>query len=249
MRLGLSCSSYGITCAVAALLFGFAARADAANLARLRVATTGAVVEPAGQDVVVNSCKSTFTIRDAATATHLPQLAAEFGADAYGVCALNTFRALDVGANVGAFALQVLLAHPEAHVFSVEPLAENRVFYLHNMRVNGIPPERYTLLEGGLSSDGRPFRIAYNANNSFGSQRTDGAGGVGSEGAAIVRTTTLDALLVELGPVEVLKLDCEGCEYEVMFSSRLLLDPAWVGSFKGDAHGCGCSAAGARRRN
>lgn len=128
-------------------------------------------------------------------------------------------------------------------MYSVEPVEENRAFYMHNMRANGIARDRYTLLEGGLSSDGRPFRVAYNASNSFGSQRTDG------DAAVVVRTTTLDALLAEVGPVDMLKLDCEGCEYEVMFSSRLLLDPAWVGSFKGEAHGCGCSATGAQRRD
>ncbi len=220
-----------------------AARALAApTLARLHVADAASFpTSPPGRDVQVTSCGVAFTVRDAESSSHLEQLAREFGADQYGLCGTNLTRAaLDVGANVGAFALQVLLAFPGAHVYSVEPLPENRAFYVHNMRANGVPAERYTLLEGGLSSDGRPFRISYDASNSFGSQRREGGGGGsggGDAGSHVVRTTTLDTLLDEVGPVDVLKLDCEGCEYEVLMSSRHVLDPAWVRLLKGEAHG------------
>ena len=191
------------------------------------------------QDFQFKGCKGEMiTIRESIHARHLQQLKKEFEDDGYGICNLHLNKVLDIGGNVGAFALQVLLNNPNVKIYSLEPLPVNQEYYKYNMKINKIDPDRVVFIGNGISSDGRSYYVKYNTSNSFSSQRYDNIQTTNS-GVTFynINTTTLDRLLYMIGPIDLLKMDCEGCEYEAMFSSKYLLNPSWVRIIKGEAHG------------
>lgn len=135
---------------------------------------------------------------------------------------------VDIGANVGLFSMAAALSYPEAHVYALEPLAYNYRNLLTNVAVNNISNVRCFNL--GTSDDrGSPRSLTvFLAKNSGGasafSTRTSARQHVGLLRQRLARMTSLDAFMAEqqLPHISLLKIDCEGCEYETLLTSRQL---------------------------
>jgi FkbM family methyltransferase len=84
-------------------------------------------------------------------------------------------------------------------------------------------------LNMGVSSDGRDVQLSYDSSNSGGTSAF--AAAAGSE-RRLARTVTLDGFLAAfcIGEVEFVKIDCEGCEYEVLASGAAPPTSIKVGS-------------------
>lgn len=132
--------------------------------------------------------------------------------------------AIDVGANVGA-ATHALLSRGMSHVFAVEPFAANARRIRMNLQQWG---GRYTLLEAAawISPESPPSiplfardddRLNTGNYNCF----------VPSDHKALVKAVPFDdvvrsAAASPSGRVRLVKIDAEGAEYPILFSSRLL---------------------------
>lgn len=133
---------------------------------------------------------------------------------------------LDVGAHIGTVAIALLLDNPKARAIAVEPLPENIECIERNAASAGVA-DRLTVIAGAFGTS----RIAYgpDVHRYIGNLGTLAAGGKArhAKGAETVKVPelTLSGIIEQYGPIDVLKADCEGCEWS------LLADPA-IGSVR-----------------
>jgi FkbM family methyltransferase len=144
--------------------------------------------------------------------------------DEYGLGTLPPLSgvAVDVGAHVGSVALALLADHPDLHVIAVEPLPENVELIRRSAQLNQWT-DRLTIFSGGIAK-GKTTGIDYDfqGNDNLRNHRFIGGMKSGSE----VPHETIEVPAVTLTKLlkgrtcELLKHDCEGCEW------ALLDDPA-----------------------
>lgn len=127
---------------------------------------------------------------------------------------------LDVGAHVGLFASYVGLRYPEVSVHAFEPFPDN--FELLRANVGRSGASNVRIYPFAVSGDGRLLKMATNPENSGGATchsltLTYGA-------ADMIPSATLDAVFDALGieRCKLLKIDCEGSEYEILLATRSL---------------------------
>ncbi len=120
---------------------------------------------------------------------------------------------IDIGGNIGMFAVFVATRQPDVRVFSFEPFPSNAAYFTKNTghkkltgiklqekAVTGKPGTRFLNISDvwsshSLGSNGNPFR------------------------SIEVKCTTLNDILDETGRCNLLKTDCEGSEYEILYST------------------------------
>jgi len=152
--------------------------------------------------------------------------------DEYGLADLTIplgATVLDVGAYIGAFTIAAV-AEFSCNVTAIEPVVENIVQLAHNVGMNGmlqnvemrrvaVGHDRYTTV-----------RLGYQGLNSF-------VGNLG-EGPAKkkrrVRSVSLTDLVNDIGPVALMKVDCEGCEWDFLDDPALGQIATIVGELHGD---------------
>ena len=122
-----------------------------------------------------------------------------------------TSRVLDIGAHVGAFSCALARAVPGARVTAVEPSAD-RVAYLHrNVARNELEGRVTTVQAAVASQSGRrhlsPVGVLAATPDS-------------DAGGEQVATIAFEELLADSrGPIDLVKMDCEGSEYEIFESA------------------------------
>lgn len=127
---------------------------------------------------------------------------------------------VDVGAHIGTVAIAILMDNPQARVIAIEPIAENCAMIRATAEANRLS-NRLTVIEGAIGATSIPYDFtgsSYASDNRY-------IGGMASEAEtaqaiAEVPAVTLTEIVAKYGPIEALKLDCEGCEHSA------LADPA-----------------------
>ncbi len=123
---------------------------------------------------------------------------------------------LDVGAHIGVFALKISeLVHDDCRIYVLEPERENHALLSRNIKLNkkkniialnyavaGLTGRRNLIISG----DNHAAHSFYFGNDKLSKQ--------------IVRTVTLEKLVegYKLPHIDLLKLDCEGAEYEILLN-------------------------------
>jgi FkbM family methyltransferase len=122
--------------------------------------------------------------------------------------ALHTI--VDVGAHVGTFTVWASLRSPRAHILAVEPNPETFAFLERNIRDNGLQ-DRVIAVNAAVGTEPGTGTLEL-VEHSLGTRlaRT-------GNGTVKVKVQTIPSLLVAagMGDVDLLKVDCEGMEYEV----------------------------------
>ena len=136
---------------------------------------------------------------------------------------------LDVGAHVGAFAVNVALARPDTRVECYEPSPDTAAFLRDNVAANGLSDRvrvhQFALAatEGTALLDDNSGGSVHNGLIKSEHRLVDGDDAAGGRAAVAVSTTTFGrASATAPRPFDVVKLDCEGGEYELVYAS----DPA-----------------------
>jgi FkbM family methyltransferase len=134
-----------------------------------------------------------------------------FAREDYGPIPLGS-TVVDVGANTGILSLYAI-SKGAAHVFAYEPNNESFAHLEHNIQRNGltsrIHPQRVAVTGAGEGSV--KFPVGSSAYNAILPADAEGA-------FEWVPTTSLERIVRDnqLERVDLLKLDCEGAEYEII---------------------------------
>ncbi len=142
-----------------------------------------------------------------ATGTLPGTLAEVFVRRRYG--SVDRFRSIvDVGANVGSFALYAAQSSPEARIFCYEPEHRNFELLTTNLRINGLEG-RVAAFQRAVGSIGGPRTLAVSVSqlNAFDYLRDGGS-------HQVVGCTTLRDIRTAHGldTLDLLKMNCEGAE-------------------------------------
>lgn len=120
---------------------------------------------------------------------------------------------IDIGGNIGVFAAFVAVQDPNIKVFSFEPFPENAEYFERNISSSKL--KNVTLYQKAVA--GKVGTRTLRVSDSW------VAHSLGSEGSAAntieVECVPLDDVLKETGYCSLLKIDCEGSEYEIFESA------------------------------
>lgn len=128
-------------------------------------------------------------------------------------------HALDIGAHVGTFACWFTSVHPQVTIDCYEPSATTSGFLRRNVEQNGLG-DRITVHESALA--GEPGWATFDDNGAgSGMNGLVQGGATASRGTATkVATETFDeAVATASAPVEFVKMDTEGGEYDLVYAS------------------------------
>lgn len=133
---------------------------------------------------------------------------------------------LDVGSHVGAFTINLATRRSDLRVDCFEPSPVSAGYLRRNIDINGLA-DRVKVHEQAMAGeagsavleDSTPGSV-HNGLVRDGHRLVDGDDALGKRRAIEVETTTFDAAIANAqGPVDVVKMDCEGGEYELVYAS------------------------------
>ena len=107
-----------------------------------------------------------------------------------------------------------------------EPLPENYRRLVLNIERNGLTGKVHPF-NLAVTGDGRDVTITTDMTNSGGNSIYDG-------GEISAKSITLPEILAEVGKVDLLKIDCEGAEFEILSDVEILRGN--VGVIRGEVH-------------
>jgi FkbM family methyltransferase len=131
---------------------------------------------------------------------------------------------LDIGANVGLFSIWISLSVPSAKVFAFEAASDNFLALAENVRSNrlkGVSAHHYAVSDGA-STHATLYRGVHGGIHSIRPEYRNWDPSPGSaRKTEKVRAITLERILrrFKIESVDYMKLDCEGAEYEILFST------------------------------
>jgi FkbM family methyltransferase len=143
---------------------------------------------------------------------------------------------VDIGAHVGLFSMYLAKRWPCVTVYAFEPFPENFVNCAENLRLNNVI--NVVLSQKAISGDSRPLDMASSPHNSGGASAIESTFGSN----AIVRgipSMTLDEVFSvhAIDHCRLLKIDCEGMEYEVLLGAGVLEKVEYLA---GEFHASAC---------
>ncbi len=120
---------------------------------------------------------------------------------------------VDIGAGLGDFTILAAKSCPQGMVHAYEPLEDSYRLLMHNLALNGA--DNVTQYQLAVSGDPGGTAVAGSEKTAVSTRFRAG------EGAGEVRTTHLAQVLGRLpeGRCDLLKIDCEGCEYDFLMSA------------------------------
>ena len=129
-------------------------------------------------------------------------------------------HAVDIGGYVGSVAIGLAIDNPDLRVTIVEPVPANAALIRENIARNNVG-DRVTLIEGAASGDHDPVTIWYGYR---GNESAEHHAFVGNSTLAYVdggmlpheEITYTPVTLADLGPIDFLKIDCEGGEWSIL---------------------------------
>ena len=138
--------------------------------------------------------------------------------------------AIDVGAHIGAVTVPLLIDNPELRVVAVEPVFENLIMLRKNIEENGVG-DRATVLPIACGEDEMvSIRHGWKGRHRhIGNLDTGGK----FDHADQVLSMPLSRIRSGIGsrPISLLKLDCEGCEWQVLADPAIAYCERIVGEF------------------
>ena len=120
---------------------------------------------------------------------------------------------VDIGANMGSFAIYAARCCPDAKIYCYEPHPENFKFLMQNIVVNSLEQRLKAVQSAVAATSGeRTFGLGESPTHSLVGAES------GSTGSVACTTLTEIFSLHHLDTIDLLKINCEGAEYEILES-------------------------------
>lgn len=130
---------------------------------------------------------------------------------------------IDIGANVGIVSILLAKKFPFLKIYSFEPLKENYDNFIKNIELNNIPKGVITAENKAVTKDGRLITMSINSANKGGSSTTDviSINSIMTKENSQVESITLEEIFnkYNINKLKLLKIDCEGSEYEILYNT------------------------------
>lgn len=130
---------------------------------------------------------------------------------------------IDIGANVGIVSILLAKKFPFLKIYSFEPLKENYDNFIKNIELNNIPKGVITAENKAVTKDGRLITMSINSANKGGSSTTDviSVNSIMTKENSQVESITLEEIFKKynINKLKLLKIDCEGSEYEILYNA------------------------------
>jgi FkbM family methyltransferase len=126
-------------------------------------------------------------------------------------------QVIDIGAHIGTFACRLTQLHPQASLMCFEPSPTTAQFLRRNVALNGIG-DRVTVFERALARVGGHADFDDNGAGSG----LNGLVSANHHTGTVTEVQTIsfdDAVAAAPAPVDVVKIDCEGGEYDLVLGS------------------------------
>ena len=132
----------------------------------------------------------------------------------------DDWTVVDIGAGIGDFAISVAKEHPNCRVYACEPFPESFRLFKENIRLNAVQNVSEFQIAIGSSSAEMTLSTTGEA-----VQHTTTDSTVARTAASRIKVQSLSLCdFFEVNCIEhcnFLKLDCEGCEFEILLNAGL----------------------------
>ena len=136
----------------------------------------------------------------------------------YGFVMEPGWNVIDIGAGIGDYTLHTATAQPDGKVFAFEPYPESFTLMKENLRRNGV--SNVQAFDQAIGADTGDLILDLTSGEPlhFQSQVEQAANIKNS--LSVKSLSLIDALAkLDLDTCDLLKLDCEGAEYSILFNS------------------------------
>jgi len=167
----------------------------------------------------------TLLIRDDAISSTPKTVQWELMNDEYGIEGID-FQpgdvVLDIGANTGIVSIYLAKLHPEITIYAFEPVPATYARLLANLEANGV--SNVIPHNTAVTGNGRPLELHLTPQNSGAATAFLTRPYANGHEHIEVQSTTLPQIMSDYGieRVRLLKLDCEGAEYEILQDTAVL---------------------------
>jgi FkbM family methyltransferase len=160
---------------------------------------------------------------DLITSDTVKMIADEIGCGSYDVSNIDFKEGdvvIDIGGNVGIISIFLAKKFPFLKIYAFEPVKENFENFKRNIRLNKIPDGIISVENLAVTKDARTVNLNIDMTNSGGSNLYV-AKEVDSFQSGDVQSVTLEDIFEKfaLKSCKLLKIDCEGSEYEILYNT------------------------------
>ena len=131
---------------------------------------------------------------------------------------------IDIGGHVGIFAIYLAKRHPEITIYAYEPIPDNFQHFQKNIAQNGV--KSVHVFNKAVTQDGRSLpmtvNFSFNSGGATAAWDKDQLSSLYTEYA--VESVTLNSIFEthQIDRCRLLKIDCEGSEYEILLDTQYL---------------------------